>query len=264
MIKKLIKNSIEWVSPELMFKISLWRKGKYEREVDILKYLIQPSRMAIDIGANIGYYTYHMLKYTDKIMVFEPNPLPAAKLRRLFGTKARIEQVALSDKSDKITMYIPMRAGQMIHMLGSVDLNNPVRNDNDAHALEVAARRLDDYQLENVGFIKIDVEGHELAVLKGAYELLTRDRPSLLIEAEERHRPGAVKSICELLTKLDYRGFFIIKDEIRPMIDFDPGVYQNPANDSAEAKAEGKNYINNFIFISRQEILAAIPHDLRS
>ena len=52
----------------------------------------------------------------------------------------------------------------------------------------VRCRRLDDFGLEPVGVIKIDAEGHELTVLQGARALIERDRPSFLIEAEERHK----------------------------------------------------------------------------
>ena len=62
-------------------------------------------------------------------------------------------------------------------------------------------KRLDDQHLDNVGLIKIDVEGHELAVLHGAADTLTRNRPAVVVEAEERHHPNAVAEITELLTE---------------------------------------------------------------
>ena len=57
--------------------------------------------------------------------------------------------------------------------------------------IEVPRITLDSLGQDAVGFIKIDVEGHEVDVLAGAREILRRDRPAILVEAEERHRQGA-------------------------------------------------------------------------
>src|SRR5437868_5966109 len=70
--------------------------------------------------------------------------------------------------------------------------------------LEIEVRTLDQFDLRNVGFVKIDVEGHELAVLEGAARTLARERPNLLIEANEHHRPDAVGSIRRFMAELDY------------------------------------------------------------
>lgn len=59
--------------------------------------------------------------------------------------------------------------------------------------------RLDDIIKDDVGFIKIDVEGHELAVLKGATSLINRCRPVLLVECEERHSPGGTERLFKFL-----------------------------------------------------------------
>jgi hypothetical protein len=57
-----------------------------------------------------------------------------------------------------------------------------------------------------VGFIKIDVEGHELSVIKGATALIRRDSPIILVELEDRHRPDAMRSFSSFLGGLGYGG----------------------------------------------------------
>jgi hypothetical protein len=74
-------------------------------------------------------------------------------------------------------------------------------------SVSVETRRLDAMDIGPVGFIKIDVEGHEQEVLEGASATLERDQPSLLIEVEERHRAGAVAGVVGLLTSLGYQAF---------------------------------------------------------
>jgi hypothetical protein len=64
---------------------------------------------------------------------------------------------------------------------------------------------LDDLKLENVGFVKIDVEGHEAEVLRGAANIITRDRPNFLIEVggyERNCDPSAVFQALDGYTSL--------------------------------------------------------------
>ncbi len=68
-----------------------------------------------------------------------------------------------------------------------------------------------------MGFIKIDVEGHELAVLRGAEGLLRACHPALLIEASDEHRPGALESIRAFLEPLGYRGYVAENGRMRPV-----------------------------------------------
>ena len=64
----------------------------------------------------------------------------------------------------------------------------------------VATSRLDDFELGDVGFVKIDVEGHELAVLQGATDLLKAQRPTLMVEIEHHAgRQGSLDEIVEFL-----------------------------------------------------------------
>jgi len=57
--------------------------------------------------------------------------------------------------------------------------------------------------------IKIDVEGYEYEVLKGALNIISRYAPNILIELEERHRRGTIEKINDLLLSLNYRGCYV-------------------------------------------------------
>jgi hypothetical protein len=89
-------------------------------------------------------------------------------------------------------------------------------------------------------FIKMDVEGNELTILKGGEKLLRSAMPKLLIEIEARHvgREQALSTIT-FMKELGYRVFFICGKELLPYEKFDFDLYQNP---------EAGIYCNNFIF----------------
>ena len=115
-------------------------------------------------------------------------------------------------------------------------------------------RRLDDYQIANVGFIKIDVEGHEEGVLAGAWETISRDRPALLIEIEERHNQGGIKRISDLLATVGYEGFFFQDGKQFPIEQFVEPIHQ-PADliwDKNKYVRRTFPYVNNFLFVSRR------------
>lgn len=65
--------------------------------------------------------------------------------------------------------------------------------------LVVTMRTLDSFDLVEVGFLNIDAEGHELAVLHGAYETITTSRPVVFVESEARHAAGAPANVIELM-----------------------------------------------------------------
>jgi hypothetical protein len=74
--------------------------------------------------------------------------------------------------------------------------------------IEVETRTLDEYELD-VGFIKIDVEGHELAVLDGAKGTIEKSRPNMLVECNDEHNPGAVRKLARWLDDAEYNAHFV-------------------------------------------------------
>jgi hypothetical protein len=95
--------------------------------------------------------------------------------------------------------------------------------------------------------MKIDIEGHELAALRGAAATIQDGLPNLLIEADERHRKDAVISVIAFLSKYDYSGLFHVHGDLHPIGEFDTLTHQN-------SSIGDKPYINNFIFVHKSKM----------
>jgi hypothetical protein len=122
-----------------------------------------------------------------------------------------------------------------------------------AARLSVSVTTLDAYfadQPRGPDFLKIDVEGHESAVLAGAWRTLELHRPAILIECEARHRAdGDVRPVFEMLQSFGYQGSFFQNGRRRPLAEFDPAVHQRIDSPSARLPRE---YVNNFAFEFKQ------------
>lgn len=181
-----------------------WR---IDPDFNILKHL--PSvRLALDIGANWGQSieTIRRLRPDARIVSFEPNPVLAQRLERAYGAEVgvKIEPCALSAEAGQMRLYVPSYRRFVYDGLASLDYTeahqwlNPDRVAGFDPALlrvssyEVAVARLDDFGLAP-DFIKIDVQGHELAVLRGATATLAH-RPVVMLEDA---RPEIVTLLAE-------------------------------------------------------------------
>jgi FkbM family methyltransferase len=213
-----------------------------------VRSLCDPDRVSLDIGADVGEFAIAMLGSSRSVIAFEPRPTQASSLAAMFGAvgaAVRVEAVAVSDEPGVTTMRVLESAPGR----STIDSHNTL-NDADSgrvSTIDVPVVRLDDLRLDQVGFVKIDVEGHELAVLRGAADTLKRNRPTLFIEAEERHHPGAIAAITEFLAELDYLGYFEVDGIRRPVEEFDLAEHQNPAN--VDSPATRGIYVNNFVFL---------------
>ena len=131
----------------------------------------------------------------------------------------------------------------------TIEVRNRLEGQTDVHQIAVKIATLDSLELQRVGFIKIDVEGHELAVLSGAAKTLVSERPNILIELEERHCPGTVSSVRRFLQELGYEGHFLFHGQVSPITDFREALHQNPEQLQESGRAE---YVCNFMFIPNE------------
>ncbi len=225
-----------------------YRKAAAERELQLLPALVDRRRAALDVGANRALYTIPLRTLASKVHAFEALPHLAERLRVAYP-EVRVHHLAVSDREAVVKLRMPGRNTSW----ATIETSNALEKARGAiHEIEVRAQPLDALELGAVGFIKIDVEGHELAVLRGAQALLARDQPVLLIELEERHSPGAVESARALLGGLGYEAYFLDDRRVRPLAEFDQARDQN--RDHVSERGKIGRYLNNFLFLPRSRV----------
>jgi FkbM family methyltransferase len=218
---------------------------RHELERALLSALCDPARLGVDVGAALGAYTWPLSRLCRGCIAFEPNPAQASYLRRAFGGAVRVENVALSDHSGETELVIPLENGREMAGLASISSDGMFAGQA-VRRQKVGLRTLDSFALGPTGFIKLDVEGHELAVLGGAVALIGRDHPVLLVELEERFAAGSIARVREFLDAMGYCGLFLQEGRLCPIEAFDPAVHQSMVNWGSIGA-----YINNFLFIAQ-------------
>jgi FkbM family methyltransferase len=227
-----------------------------EPEIGMLQRLCDKRRISLDIGANRGQFAYFLGRYSSDVVCFEPQPQLASYLRASLGGAASVRQCALSDTTGRGTLHIPTIDGER----ENDGLASLVQfDDRPAKRIDVDVRRLDDFGLSDVGFMKIDVEGMETAVLRGGMRLIERERPALLVESERRHSRAAPDSVFSLLGRIGYCGFFWLGGHWHPVSEFNVDAHQNERNLPDPHGQSHGCYINNFLFLPNERDAPALP-----
>jgi FkbM family methyltransferase len=239
-----------------------WREaqfyGRYgEVELHLLDILCRPDADAIDVGANDGSYVLYMRRHARRVVAFEPMPALVRALRRKFRRNVTIEMLALSDSPGTIELRMPVVDGIVVTGCSTVSSGASAAYPA-FQAIEVAKDRLDNVYKGDAGFIKIDVEGHQQAVLEGAVDTIARCQPRMLVEVEERLSPGGLKLCRAFFDALAYRGFFVHAGELEPIEAFSIERMQDPANlpdltAPLQARQRFGRYLYNFIFLPARE-----------
>lgn len=183
------------VRPDEYIGSCIWTMGLYDLCLcESIWRLLDPGEFAVDVGANIGQMTSVMaarVGKAGKVFAFEPHPevykelvaninlwADAPDLAQIYPTK-----VALSDQTDEGRLYIPESkiwgAGFGTNRaIASLDVDSDNTSVNQKNYVVVHLDRLDQLieDAECIGLLKIDVEGHELPVLNGARNLISKNQ----------------------------------------------------------------------------------------
>ncbi len=204
-VKKYLKTLRLELNPGFLIDRIILEHGYWELHVTLyVQLLIQPGWTCVDVGANAGYVTLPMAQKagpSGKILAFEPNHRVQKKLLRNLELNpeglAPIELLpfGLGDQPGSARL-----AEDLGHGLGNATLREAQPEDNDP----IEIRTLDSFELEKLHFLKVDVEGMELAVLKGASRSLERHRPYVLFETLTTISPETHKRCEDFLRERDY------------------------------------------------------------
>ena len=176
-LKTLIKQVLNF------FHLDLTKNLKYDRLTkEIIKKYIQKSYTCVDVGCHKGEILNQISKYAPngKHYAFEPIPYLFQNLTEQFKNTVTILPYALSNNNGKTTFQLVKNAPAYSGIRKrKYKIQNP-----DIEEIIVEKRTLDSFIPENevIDFIKIDVEGGEFDVLKGAVNLLKRCKPIVLFE----------------------------------------------------------------------------------
>lgn len=220
------------------------------QEIKALLKHIQLGDSVVDCGANKGSYIWTLSRAAGEngqVIAFEPQRKLAAYLREMVQScglhNVRIEEKGISDHAGTMQLMIP--GGDTSP---GASLEQSILQREDCATYPVTVVSLDEYfaaRTRKISAIKIDVEGHEFAVLQGAQNILKQDAPLLVFECEQRHLTGTtVAEILAWLKEHGYDGWFILHGALRPIAEFRIELHQKRQD---ERFWDAPDYCNNFI-----------------
>jgi FkbM family methyltransferase len=212
-----------WLRLRLLGEGSYWL-GHHEVAVqELLERLCKPGCVFYDIGANIGFFSFGVANCAGpqgRVFAFEPEPENCVRLKEMVvrnNLQSRVEVVEAAVWSYTSSSGVPFRRGSSkAHGGVLADGIEPVLADGELQL--VPAIRLDDFLRKGkpgADVVKIDVEGGECEVLKGAEELFSRYRPALLGEI---HHERAAQWITEWLLPKGYVAEWRVPKELYPRL----------------------------------------------
>lgn len=228
-------------------------KARYrdqKQEIGALCAHLRAGDLALDCGANKGSYLWSLSRAVGaqgRVVAFEPQRPLAAYLRARVAdcgmSNVQVEERGLSDHAGSMTLMVPGGGTSPGATLESGILQ---RETCEQYPVEVTT--LDDYlahRSQPVRALKLDVEGHEFKVLRGAEQMLVKDGPLLVFECEQRHLEGAtVQDILDWLRARGYDGDFIRAGLRVPVSEFRAELHQRQ---DGERFWDAPDYCNNFI-----------------
>lgn len=197
-----------------------------------------PAKLALDIGANRGIVSWCMSKRFAQVHSFEPNAELGDFLAKVLPSNCILHRCALSDQPGESELALALEGGVPIHGKGKI-LEAPAAAENFS-LQKIKLETLDGQKLTGpIGFIKIDVEGHEEKVIRGGMETLRKHRPVLVIEIEKRHSGKPAGETHRLIESIGYQGYFFEDGRQRPLSEYEERM-QDPGYPT---------YINDFLFL---------------
>lgn len=158
---------------------------------------ISSNHNILDIGASVGLYASYWSKYCRKVYCFEPSSLVYQQLKETISKFNNLEakKIAISSYKGVSNFYLdPDRLSE-----------NTLSTNSLWPKEEVMVNTVDNLGIDDICFIKIDTEGNELNVLKGAIETIKKYKPTVMCEIYKKNLNKI--EIKEIFDFFDYRKY---------------------------------------------------------
>ncbi|MBY0314988.1 MAG: FkbM family methyltransferase [Bdellovibrionales bacterium] len=184
------------VNPRETIGKSLFHFGVYDLSLsECLWRLAEPGMRVLDIGANVGYFSLLLsakVESQGKVFSFEPHPEIFQKLKHNISKtdNCTLHNIALSNKAGDSVLFIPKDFAKN-EGVASLEAQK------DSECLKIRTQTLDEvFKSEKIDLIKIDVEGHELAVFEGGHRVLSETK-MVLFEDFSGHKSAAINFLIQ-------------------------------------------------------------------
>jgi FkbM family methyltransferase len=229
--------------------------------------LVGSGAVTVDVGASWGLFSYHLARRvgrTGAVFSYEPHPANRVVLEKLARARpyVRFRPAAVSEEAGRAEMRVPVFGGRHVTAQSSIAHGFDGQHGVRVEQVSVPTVRLDDEFADTpIDFIKIDVEGHETAVLRGAAKVLRRYLPPMLIEIEQRHLDHPIADVFAEIEEIGYSLYFIDGRALRPIAEFDLARHQlsSVVPNEFTPFSMPHGYVINFCAVATPGVLSGVP-----
>lgn len=214
-----MKNVKGWFMPEWdnhYLKMMKEYDGKFEYQKDTRDYslrYVKNFNFALDIGGNIGFWSQDLCRKFKKVLAFEPHPenILCYKENMKDFDNWNLEEVALSNqpKVGAELFSSPDECGNVSLISHGVETGSSERklSPKQLNKVLVDVKTLDSYELEDIGFMKVDCQGHEFEIVLGAQKTLKKNNMVLCLELPKRNKEEIEyhDQVVKFLNNIGYR-----------------------------------------------------------
>lgn len=224
-------------------------------EAKLLWYTINNDGIFFDIGANKGTYSKIVGSKIGKenTFCFEPIPKYYNELLNEFEKK-NVSNAALSSSRGESVMRIPYVEGSMYNTRATLKKNVKEEGQTGYKEIKIETETIDSFVvsrgIRSLDAVKIDVEGHELEVIKGGLKTIKKLNPIMIIEIEQRHHKQNIQKIFRKINNIGYELFYIDIENMK-LENVDKFRLDNHQDKNKLKEGNFKKYINNFILVPK-------------
>lgn len=202
--KIILKNDFPYAKGSV--ENSVKKLGAYQNYlIDWARKMNPQKKTILDVGANIGVHTIGFSKLANQVISFEPVTLTRTQLSRnlLINdiTNVKIEPFGLSNNNrDVDVLFKPQN-------LGATTVNRDIKDSDQSEQIEkISLKMLDDFNLKDIGYIKVDIQGEEYNFLLGAKKTIAESKPAIVLELpiRDKKEKAECKKCTILMTQYGY------------------------------------------------------------